>query len=76
MKISSLNRRWAWAALSPSIYTIGRSVIAYRVARPRGLAPLWVLIATFVAFFVLGGIKILILLSSMAGSMPASPIGT
>jgi hypothetical protein len=33
---------WAWTFLSPAIYCIGRSVIVFTVARPRGLAPVWV----------------------------------
>lgn len=39
---------WAWAFLAPAVYVIGRSVIVRRVAAPRGLTPIWVLIGAFV----------------------------
>lgn len=49
---------WAWAFfvfVSPGmlVYPIGRSVIVRQVARPRGLAPIWVLGGSFVISIVL-----------------------
>ena len=38
---------WAWAFLTPLVYVIGRSVIVRRVAAPRGLVPIWVLLAVY-----------------------------
>ena len=47
---------WAWAfaalGISIGVYVIGRSVIARRVAAPRGLAPVWVFIAAYLATIV------------------------
>jgi len=42
---------WAWTFLNSWVYIIGRSVIVYGVARPRGRAPIWVLIAVAVVGF-------------------------
>ncbi|MDP9027880.1 MAG: DUF2510 domain-containing protein [Actinomycetota bacterium] len=39
---------WAWAFLGGLVYVIGRTVIVRRVAAPRGMAPIWVLIGVFV----------------------------
>ncbi|GAA4675980.1 DUF2510 domain-containing protein [Frondihabitans cladoniiphilus] len=47
---------WAWAFLTYPVYLIGRSVIVHKVARPRGLWPVWVFFATEVISIVLGGI--------------------
>jgi len=38
---------WAWAFLGGIVYVIGRSVIVHRVASPRGLAPIWVLLGAY-----------------------------
>lgn len=43
---------WAWSFLAGIVYVIGRSVIVHRVARPRGLVPIWVIIATTVVNLV------------------------
>ena len=43
---------WAWAFLTPLVYVIGRSVIVRRVAAPRGLVPIWVLLAVYAAGIV------------------------
>jgi len=43
---------WAWTFLLSWVYIIGRSVIVYRVAAPRGRAPIWVLIGVVVVSFV------------------------
>jgi hypothetical protein len=45
---------WAFAFLGGLVYVIGRSVMVHRAARPRGLAPIWALIAVTVAGLVLG----------------------
>ncbi len=46
LKRSGVERpfHWAWAFLYSPVYVIGRSVIVHKVARPRGLAPIWWLI--------------------------------
>jgi hypothetical protein len=44
--------QWGWAFLTSTVYVIGRSVIARRVAAPRGLAPIWVLIGAYVVTIV------------------------
>jgi len=43
---------WGWAFLMNIVYVIGRSVVVRRVASPRGLAPIWVLIAAYVVAIV------------------------
>lgn len=43
---------WAWSFLSAGVYVIGRSVIVRKVARPRGLTPVWVLIALYVVAII------------------------
>lgn len=60
---------WAWAFLSPIVYVIGRSVIVHQVARPRGLAPVWALMAAFVLGYGLATIKMVSLFSMMAPSI-------
>jgi hypothetical protein len=42
---------WAWAFLSAVVYIIGRTVVVRR-RTGGGLAPLWIFIAAFVAYFV------------------------
>ncbi|GAA3317315.1 hypothetical protein [Arthrobacter ramosus] len=37
---------WIWAFL-PTVYVIGRTTVIRKVAPRRGLAPVWVLIASF-----------------------------
>ncbi|MFC4245273.1 DUF2510 domain-containing protein [Gryllotalpicola reticulitermitis] len=44
--------QWAWAFLTPIVYVIGRSVIVRRVAAPRGLTPLWVMIGSYVVALI------------------------
>jgi heme exporter protein D len=43
---------WAWTFLWSGVYIIGRGVIVRQVARPRGLAPVWVLIGVTVVTIV------------------------
>ena len=64
---------WPWVFI-PSygglIYVIGRSVIVRRVARPRGLAPIWVLIAVVVLGFVVSIIWTISLMSGVLSHIP------
>jgi hypothetical protein len=62
---------WAWSFLSSAVYVIGRSVIMAKVARGRGLAPIWVLIGVFVLNIVVTNIKMSALMSSMIETIPA-----
>jgi hypothetical protein len=48
---------WAWAFLSGTVYIIGRSVVVRRRSG-HGLLPIWILIAVFVASFVVGIVKV------------------
>ncbi|MGN6326703.1 DUF2510 domain-containing protein [Pseudolysinimonas sp.] len=61
---------WGWAFLG-IVYPIGRSIIAYGVARPRGLVPLWVLIGTYLVSTVVGIVLAVQLLSQVATILPA-----
>ena len=54
---------WAWSFLQAAVYIIGRSVIVHRVARPRGLVPLWLWIGAWVLSSVVATV---IVLSSIA----------
>jgi hypothetical protein len=56
---------WAWTFLHAWIYIIGRSVIVYRVARPRGRVPIWVLIAVAVVGFTVSIVWSVTLLGGM-----------
>ena len=50
---------WAWAfipSVGSLVYVIGRCVIVRKVAAPRGLAPLWVLIGSYLVALVSGAI--------------------
>ena len=44
---------WAWTFLYSPVYVIGRSVIVFRVAAPRGRAPIWAFIGVLVLSFVI-----------------------
>jgi hypothetical protein len=57
---------WAWEFLSPIVYVIGRSVIVRSVAKPRGLAPIWTLIAVFVVNIVVSSVWSAVLVGSLA----------
>ena len=61
---------WGWAFLG-IVYPIGRSVIVYGVARPRGLVPLWVLIGTYVVTTVIGIVLAAQLISQVTAILPA-----
>jgi len=64
---------WPWVFI-PSygglVYVIGRSVIVRRVAAPRGLAPIWVLIAVVVLGFVVAIVWTVSLMSGMLSHLP------
>jgi len=64
---------WPWVFI-PSygglVYVIGRSVIVRRVAAPRGLAPIWVLIAVVVLGFVVAMVWTVSLMSGMLSHLP------
>lgn len=62
---------WAWSFLSSGIYVVGRSVIASKVARGRGLVPIWVLIGVVILNIVVTNIKMSALMSSMIETIPA-----
>ncbi|HEY5223369.1 MAG TPA: DUF2510 domain-containing protein [Microbacteriaceae bacterium] len=48
---------WAWAFLSAIVYVIGRSVVVRRRIG-KGLLPIWILIAVYVIYIVVGFIKL------------------
>jgi hypothetical protein len=62
---------WAWSFLSSAVYVVGRSVITSKVARGRGLVPIWVMIGVFVLNIVVTNIKMSALMSSMIATIPA-----
>jgi len=57
--------QWSWAFLTTGVYVIGRSVIVRRVASPRGLAPVWLLIGSYIAAIVSSSIWASILLNQL-----------
>ena len=61
---------WAWAFLSSAVYVIGRSVIVYRVAAPRGRAPIWVLIGVIAVGFVVSIVLMVSIMSGMLSNLP------
>jgi len=61
---------WPWVFLYSPAYVIGRSVIVRRVAAPRGLAPIWVLIAVVVLGFVVAIVWTVSLMSGMLSHLP------
>lgn len=64
---------WAWAFLYGIVYIIGRSVIVYRVAAPRGRAPIWVYIAVTVVGFIVVMIWTVTLMSGVISQIPRLP---
>ncbi len=64
---------WAWSFLFSGVYVIGRSVIVHRVAKPRGLVPLWVWIGVAVAGVVVGIVLSLDIASGILSSLTALP---
>jgi len=61
---------WPWVFLYSPAYVIGRSVIVRRVAAPRGLAPIWVLIAVVVLGFVVAIVWMVSLMSGVLSHIP------
>ncbi len=61
---------WPWVFLYSPAYVIGRSVIVRRVAAPRGLAPIWVLIAVVVVGIIVTSIWSISLMSGMLSHIP------
>jgi hypothetical protein len=61
---------WAWAFLYGIVYIIGRTVIVYRVAKPRGRAPIWVYIAVIAFGFLVSFVWTATLMSSMFSHLP------
>lgn len=47
---------WAFAFLTVIVYVIGRSVIVRKVAAPRGLVPIWVLVGAYAVTIVTSSI--------------------
>lgn len=62
---------WAWSFLSSGVYVVGRSVIVSKVARGRGLVPVWVLIGVVLLNIVVTNIKMSALMSTMIETIPA-----
>ncbi|HEY0248476.1 MAG TPA: DUF2510 domain-containing protein [Gryllotalpicola sp.] len=56
---------WGWAFLTSIVYVIGRSVVVRKVAAPRGLAPIWVLIAAYAISLVASTIWAVTFLSQL-----------
>ena len=65
---------WAWAFLGAIVYVIGRSVVVRKVAEPRGLAPMWAVIGTYVVLLVSSGIWMAVLMGSISRQLPI-PLG-
>lgn len=63
---------WAFAFLG-IVYTIGRAVIVHQVARPRGLAPIWITIGIIVVQFVVGIIWSVVLSSQLTSQLTNLP---
>ena len=78
-----LNRRgverpfhWAWSFLG-IVYPIGRSIIVRGVAGGRGLAPLWVAVAVYIASFAIAVTWSILLVAQILGTATQNvPLGT
>ncbi|WP_374009110.1 DUF2510 domain-containing protein [Leifsonia sp. LS-T14] len=67
---------WAWSFLG-IVYTIGRSIVVRGVAAGRGLAPLWVAIAVYIASFAIGVTWSILLVAQILGTVSDNvPLGT
>lgn len=60
---------WAWAFLGAVVYVVGRSVIVYKVAQPRGLWPIWLMAAGMVLYYGVSIAKSMAMMQSMFSSM-------
>ncbi|MET4780236.1 DUF2510 domain-containing protein [Glaciihabitans sp. UYNi722] len=56
---------WAWTFLGGVVYIIGRSVVAYRRTRSRGLWPIWAFAVIWVVSIVINSVKLADSLSSV-----------
>ncbi len=67
LKRSGVERpfHWAWSFLSALVYVIGRTVIVHKVARPRGLTPIWWLIGVTVVSLIIAIVWSISLTSSI-----------
>jgi hypothetical protein len=66
---------WAWSffvfvSFGLLAYPIGRSVVVRQVARPRGMAPVWVVIGVIVATFVISFVWSFLMFTRMASELP------
>src|SRR6187402_2936903 len=61
---------WPWAFLNGAVYAIDRSLIVHRVARPRGLTPIWVLIAVYAVSFIVAIVWTVMFTTQMISQMP------
>lgn len=57
---------WGWTFLLPIVYVIGRSVVVRRVAAPRGLTPIWVVIGSHVVAMISGMVWFMALLAQLS----------
>lgn len=62
---------WAWAFLGSLVYVIGRTVIVRRVAAPRGLTPIWVLIAVFIVGIIISIAWSALLFAQITAQLPS-----
>jgi hypothetical protein len=62
---------WPWVFLGGVVYVIGRSVIVHRVAKPRGRAPIWVLIAVIAFGFLISIVWTGMMMSSIMSHLPS-----
>jgi len=60
---------WSWSFLTSIVYVIGRSVIVRRVAAPRGLTPIWVLIGSYVIAMISGTVWAIIFIGELASQL-------
>lgn len=61
---------WAWAFLGAIVYVIGRTVVVKRRSG-RGLAPIWVMIAVYIASFVVAVVKVAGAISVLVATLPS-----
>ncbi|MCA4133017.1 DUF2510 domain-containing protein [Arthrobacter sp. M4] len=56
---------WAWSFLNATVYIVGRSIIVHKVAKNRGLVPIWVLIGVVVLSAIVTSVKMTAMFSSI-----------
>jgi hypothetical protein len=62
---------WAWTFLYSPVYVIGRSVIVYRVAAPRGRAPIWAFIGVIAVSFIIMIVWTVVWTSQVFNQLPS-----